>query len=289
MQPSLHNTQRLHPDKAAVQSLDRGLVILEAVAGSSHPLDLTRLAALLEVDRSSAFRLAATLKRRGFLTCPAGRKDYILGPAIWRLSQRYDWSGALVKISHDQLKMLAAETGETAHVAVRDGRHAVFIDHITSKHVIAVSGQTGERIPLHSTAHGKALLIDYKKPELQALFGIHPWELYTRQTIASIDELARACARIRAQGFAADDGEFGEGIRCVAAPIRDHDGAVIGSIGISAPVTRFPESRYKESGAQVIHAAAMIDRMLEQQMPADPARRDASIRPRRKRGTRNGA
>src|SRR5689334_22858475 len=138
MQKLLHNTQQKTDEdyKPSVQSLDRGLRILEAIAKSANPVKLTEMAALLGVDRSSAFRLAGTLKRRGFLTCPPGRKDYILGPALWRLSRQFDWSGTLLKISHEQLKWLAAETGETAHVAVREARQALFIDHVASTHVI---------------------------------------------------------------------------------------------------------------------------------------------------------
>src|SRR5262245_28091650 len=74
-----------------IQSLDRGLLILNTVARSADPVSLAELTELLRIDRSSVFRLANTLKRRGFLAYPAGRKDYILGPALWRLSHTYDW------------------------------------------------------------------------------------------------------------------------------------------------------------------------------------------------------
>src|SRR6266699_3985657 len=86
-----------------IQSLDRGLLILEAVANSSDPVSLSELTNLVGIDRSSVFRLAFTLKRRGFLTYPAGRKDFILGPALWRLSQRYDWGEMLILVSRDHL------------------------------------------------------------------------------------------------------------------------------------------------------------------------------------------
>src|SRR3954470_8697757 len=73
----------------SIQSLDRGLTILEAVARSSGPVSLGELTGILDIDRSSVFRLASTLKRRGFLAYPAGRKDFILGPCLWRPSQKY--------------------------------------------------------------------------------------------------------------------------------------------------------------------------------------------------------
>src|SRR4051794_13033629 len=120
-----------------IQSLDRGLVILEAVANSTTPVSLSELTGVLGIDRSSVFRLANTLKRRGFLAYPAGRKDYILGPTLWRLSHRYDWGTMLIRVSNDHLKQLASLTNETAHLAVREGRQALFIDHAVANHVIA--------------------------------------------------------------------------------------------------------------------------------------------------------
>src|SRR3954452_10009854 len=97
----------------SIQSLDRGLFILEAVAKAGSPVPLGQLTEMLGIDRSSVFRLANTLRRRGFLTNPNGRKDYILGPSIWRLSRQCDWSRVLITLSHEHLKRLAMETGET--------------------------------------------------------------------------------------------------------------------------------------------------------------------------------
>src|SRR5580698_9236961 len=200
-----------------IQSLDRGLIILEAVAKSSNPVSLADLTTILGIDRSSAFRLANTLKRRGFLTYPTGRKDYILGPALWRFAHHYDWGTMLIRVSHEHVKQLASQTNETAHLAIREGKHALFIDHAASNHVISVSGQTGEMVPLYCTAHGKALLADLDLRELQSLFGTGPLVAHTNSTIGTVTQLAKVCKQIKAQGFATDDAEFQEGIRCVAA------------------------------------------------------------------------
>src|ERR1700730_19120136 len=104
--PNSHTPRETQP----IQSLDRGLVILEAVANSSDPVSLSDLTNLVGIDRSSVFRLAFTLKRRGFLTYPTGRKDFILGPAMWRLSHRYDWGTMLIRVSREHLKQLAGDT-----------------------------------------------------------------------------------------------------------------------------------------------------------------------------------
>jgi len=247
----------------SIQSLDRGLFILETVAKSSEPVPLGQLTMLLAIDRSSAFRLANTLKRRGFLANPSGRKDYILGPSIWRLSRNQDWSKTLISFSHDHLKRLALKTGETTHLAVREGRQAFFIDHCASpSQIILVSGQTGEFVPLHSTAHGKALLADCGVAELKAIFGSANLQVYTPRTVASVAQLARNCVKIRDDGYAVDDQEYVEGVRCLAAPVRDQDGVVIASIGISAPLNRFPRERYAVAARDVCETAKEISAIL---------------------------
>jgi IclR family transcriptional regulator, acetate operon repressor len=241
-----------------IQSLDRGLLILETVGKSKEPVSLAQLTAVLGIDRSSVFRLANTLKRRGFLANPSVGKEYILGASVWRLSRQYDWSRMLAAVAHDQLKSLAAATNETTHLAIREGNQALFVDHVATSHVVAISGQTGERTPLYCTSHGKALLADYDEFGLRALFGNQPLKSYTKQTIVSIGALARSCKEIKTRGYAIDDSEFLDGVRCVAAPIRDKDGTVIGSIGISVPVARFPRERFGEFARRVSDVAKRI-------------------------------
>jgi IclR family transcriptional regulator, acetate operon repressor len=241
-----------------IQSLDRGLLILETVGKSTEPVSLGQLTAVLGIDRSSVFRLANTLKRRGFLANPSIGKEYILGASVWRLSRQYDWSKMLAAVAHDQLKSLAIATNETAHLAIREGTQALFVDHVATSHVVAISGQTGERVPLYCTSHGKALLADFDELDLRALFGSQPLKSYTKQTIVSIGALARACKEIKTRGFALDDCEFMDGVRCVAAPIRDRDGSVIGSIGISVPLVRFPRERSTEYARRVSECARQI-------------------------------
>lgn len=245
-----------------IQSLDRGLTIIETIAASKRPVSLKELAGLLNIDYSSVYRLANTLKIRGLLMHTDNSKDYILGPAIWRYARNYNWGSLLVKIAHEDLLQLTTLTGETSHLAILEGDHALFVDHATTHHVIVVSGQTGECVPLYCTAHGKALLADMDKAALEALLGSGPFEAKTDRTVTDLAQLAKDCHTIRDRGCAFDDGELLEGIRCVAAPIRDSDGSIMASIGISAPIDRFPESRYAECGEQVRQAALNISRKI---------------------------
>jgi IclR family acetate operon transcriptional repressor len=128
--------------------------------------------------------------------------------------------------------------------------------------VVSVAGQTGEFAPLHCTAHGKALLADFDLGDLRGLLGRTPLHGYTRNTITSLTRLARVCRRVRSDGFALDDGEYLEEVRCVAAPIRDPQGEIVASVGISSPVTRLRNQRIAGAAAEVTAAARAISASL---------------------------
>jgi DNA-binding IclR family transcriptional regulator len=210
---------------------------------------------LLGINQSSVFRLANTLKRRGFLAIPHSRKSYVLGPSIWRMSRNYDWSGMLISTCHAHLETLGNKTGETAHLAVREGRQVLFIDHHASTRQVVVPAQTGALMPLYCTAHGKALLSDYDLTELRALFGSTALTRHTRHTIVSLPQLEKACAKVRADGYATDESEYLEEVRCVAAPVRDQDDEVVAAIGVSAPASRLPKARVRALAQHVRNAA----------------------------------
>jgi len=245
-----------------IQSLDRGLVILEAVANSTTPVSLSELTGVLGIDRSSVFRLANTLRQRRFLANPKGSKDYILGPTAWRLSRRYGRT-VLGTFFHHYLQDLSATLGETSHFAVREGVEVFFIDHhMPAGQVVSVAGQTGEFAPLHCTAHGKALLADCNLDALRELLGRAPLRVYTRTTVKSVTRLALACAQVRADGFALDEGEYLPEVRCLAAPIRDPQGEIVASVGISSPLARLQTRGVARAAAEVRKTARAITASL---------------------------
>jgi IclR family acetate operon transcriptional repressor len=248
-------TPRVTP---AVQSLDRGLSILEAVGRSAQPVALKELSVLLGIDRSNAFRLANTLRQRRFLTNPDRSKEFVLGPSAWRLANQYGRS-RLIALCHDHVRTLAAAAGETAHLAVREGSQALLLDHhVAAGRVVMVAGRTGEYMQLYNTAHGKALLADCDLSDLRTILGGVALQPTARRTIASLEQLAAACAKVRADGTALDDREFLDEVRCVAAPIRDPEGRIVASVGISAPTTRFPKKQFAVASRQVTAAARAI-------------------------------
>ena len=247
------------PATPLIQSVDRALVLLETVGKSPRPVSLRELTGVLSIDSSSVFRLANTLKRRGFLS--QGPGGYTLGPSLWRLASTLHWTSGLRDLARNHLAALAAQVGETTHLLIRVGREAVAVhDELTQKPVVAL--RPGRSEPLHCTAVGKALLADFDLEQLQSLFGAEPLPRFTQRTVCALPALAEECRRTRERGFAQDDQEMFEGVRCVAAPIRDSSGGIVAAISITAPVDRLPLRNRKALGQQAMRVAGEISLKL---------------------------
>ncbi len=261
----LRNTQsgdisvNLHSKSPPVQSLDRGLRLLETVAKAQQPVSLPELTRELAIDRSNVYRLANTLTLRGFLAQVPVSRHYVLGPAIRRLSSRFQWPK---QIAREHVLALAARTGETTHLTILEGNQAFFLDHELCGQPVGVSTSSGHSEPLHVTAVGKALIVDHSEYQLRKLLGSKTLPRWTERTILSVADLAEDCRRNRQRGYAMDDEEFHEGVRCIASWIRDASGAVVASIGISAPADRLPKHRWEEIGREVMEVAAKVSERL---------------------------
>jgi IclR family acetate operon transcriptional repressor len=139
----------------------------------------------------------------------------------------------------------------------------VLIDRQLTLQAVGVAGAgSGTGMPLHSSGLGKALIADFDRDQLERLLGAAPLKRFTRRTLTTLDALSEACRQTRAGGFAVDDEEGYEGVRCLGAPIRDASGEVVAAVGISAPGERLPRGLIKKTGARVVAAAAEISREL---------------------------
>lgn len=246
-----------------IQSLDRGLVLLETVANAGRPVSLSDLMSVLAIDRSSVFRLANTLKRRGFLAQMPDGKGYTLGSSVRRLASLFSFENVLLQVARPYVDALAADTGETTYVAIQEGAQAVLIERKITAQALGVMGVgLGTGIPLHCTGVGKALIADYDHERLVRMFGEGKLARLTKRTLTTLEALSEACGRTRTCGFALDDEEGHEGVRCIGAPIRDASGEVVAAVGISAPIARLPREAVKKVGARVVAAARAISREL---------------------------
>ena len=239
-----------------IQSLARGLKILNLLGQNQDGASITELAEILGVDKGSASRLVATLARYGYAEKDEVSRRYHLGSQVVSLSRSVLTRLPLREVAKPYLRQLMERTGECAHLAVAAQGKVLYIDQVESPATLRVNAQVGQMNPLHCTALGKVLLASGQveiPPELES---------FTTRTITDRETLLRHLEQVRRQGYALDDEEFDPGVRCIAAPVSDYRSRVVGSIGISGPATRMTLERLPELAAVVSEIAkALSERM----------------------------
>lgn len=239
-----------------IQSLARGLKILDLLSQSQDGVSITELAETLGVDKGSASRLMSTLARYGYAEKDENTRRFHLGSQVVSLSRSVLTRLPLREAAKPFLRQMMEQTGECAHLAVPAQGKVLYIDQVESPATLRVNAQVGTMNPLHCTALGKALLAfgDVELPKTL--------EQYTPRTIKSKRALQQHLEEIRRLGYAVDDEEFDPGVRCIAVPVFDFRGKVVGSMGISGPSTRVTHGRLPELAAIV----AEIGKALSERM-----------------------
>jgi IclR family acetate operon transcriptional repressor len=243
-----------------VQSVDRAVSILELLAGRGE-LGITELASRLGVHKSTAFRLAAALERRGLIEQTRERGAYRLGFGLLRLAGAMSGQMDLNQQSRPVCRRLADEVGETVNVAVLDGSSAVNIDQVLGRSSITTHNWVGQRTPLHATSSGKVLLAHLPDDHAAALIA-EGLESSTPRTLTDPAALYEQLAHARATGYAYTVEELEPGLNAVAAPIRGPGGLVIAAVSASGPSFRLPEARIPEVAERVIAAATEISYLM---------------------------
>ncbi len=245
-----------------IQSVDRALILLEYIA--AHPekkLTLTELAEVMDLDKSSVFRILTTLSRHGLVRQEEGKKVYRPGFGIFGLaSSLYDQMKLPVVIS-PFLREIAWKTRENAHLAVKSGTQAVFIDREQGSNRISTNTNIGDTEELYCTAVGKCLICDYSRQDLGTLFDDHPFERFTDRTVTDIDALSAELTEVKNQGYAVDMEEYESNVVCLACPIVNYQGRIIAAIGVSGPKDRGLPDLDRNIGI-VRDAAEQINRLL---------------------------
>jgi DNA-binding IclR family transcriptional regulator len=239
-----------------IQSLARGLRILDLLAQANDGTSITELADALSIDKGSASRLVATLAKSGYAEKDESTRRFFLGSQVVTLSRSVLTRLPLREAAQPFLRQLMERTGECAHLAVAAQGKALYIDQVESPATLRVNAQVGTMNPLHCTALGKVLLAFGDIPIPVSLEG------HTSRTITDPQALLRELEKIRHQGYAIDDEEFDDGIRCIAVPAMDYRGKLAGALGISGPSSRMTYNRLSELADSVIQIGRALSERL---------------------------
>mgnify|MGYP000114955549 CR=1 FL=1 len=229
-------------DSYRIQSAERLLDVLEAVAASTHGLRAGEIAAALGLPFSTAHRLAALLARRGYLAVEPDTRRYLLGPAVLRLRGGQAGPATLEEAARPLVQRLAAELGETACFALYDVAgepSALVVCSARPRAVLCAVWSPGMRLPLHATAPGKVLLA-FGPPERASEVVRRGLVRCTERTLTDPQALAQELRQVRAQGYATEVDEYEQGLAGLAVPAGS--GAdLAGALGIAAPSARFDQ------------------------------------------------
>jgi DNA-binding IclR family transcriptional regulator len=262
---------RARESKAApVGVVMKVLKILEALQGNPSGLQLKEIAERTQINKSTAYRFLAHLEGEGYLF----RDDagaYLIGPKLARMGTGTNREESLRKMSRSVLQKLWEATGETVNLAILDGLQILYLDVIESSHTFRFASQIGARRPLHCTALGKAMLAHMPENELKELLPALRFERLTQRTFTQPAKFRRELSRTRLQGYALDDEEAVLGARCIAAPVFDAGGRVLGGISVSGPLTRITQERIPTFAAIVKKAAQSVSSRLGYQQPKGAA------------------
>ncbi|MDD5483552.1 MAG: IclR family transcriptional regulator [Kiritimatiellae bacterium] len=234
-----------------IRSLDKALRLVDLIADAAEGIGNNDLSRKIGLERTTVFRLLETLAMHNYVRRDPVTKKYALGNRILELSLMIRKGRRLQDISRSYLRKLARETGETAHLAVLNGDEIIIVDQEMGGHLIGVHTHVGMHEPIHCTALGKALLFRMNGNEIGEIIGGNRLQAYSKNTITTLDKLQQELVASRKRGYALDNEEYKQGVRCLAAPVLDHRGMVAAAIGISGLLKRLTKEKL-DSFARIV-------------------------------------
>src|SRR5262245_27232978 len=221
-----------------VNSLVRGLELLQLFTRDRPTLSLPEVAELSGLNRTTAYRFVYTLRKLGYLELEADTRRYRLGSRILQLGFEYLNSLQIVDRAYPYLRALRDEVGESTHLGILDETSVVYVARVPSARLVTTSVNVGSRIPAHLTAMGRVLLAGLPPDRIERALDAIDFSPMTPHSVADREGLVKKLEQTREQGYAVTDQEYEAGVCAAAAPIYGAEGGVIAAINISGPALR---------------------------------------------------
>ncbi len=252
-----------------ITALQRGLRLLQLFGESPHGLTAKQVASHSRLPVSTVHRFLANLEGAGFLNC-GGDGMYHLGIACFAIGQAALGQLDIRRVSLPYLQELNQQTRETIHLTVRHGLSAVYVEKLDSPEPLRIHSRIGAAVPLFCTAVGKVMLAHMSEEESGRILPHLALKRLTPNTVGNLQELEAELRRVRKNGYACDLEEHELHIRCIAAPVWDHAGAVNASLSITAPLVRMAVTRLRQLAPLIQAAGLQISRELGYQPNSNP-------------------
>lgn len=239
------------------RSIDRSIKILELISQSPRGLTLAEIQKLLDMPKSSAFDIVQTLLASNMIAPHHfDPKRYVIGIKSFIIGNSYE--SDLIKVSKPHLKILAEELGKTVFLGVEKDGEVIYLDKYEPKSTIITTAVLGTRNPAHCTALGKSILSTYSNEKVLEILKQKGMPAVTKYTITDVLEYLKELEKVRERGYSVDNREMEERMLCIASPIFDSTGHVVGAISASGFYDG--ESDVEKHGEKVRMTAKMISR-----------------------------
>jgi len=251
------------PDnKYSVAVLDKTFDILEMLQEAEEPLSLEEIVRRAGMARSTVHRLLHNLHRRGYVEKNAGSCQYRLGLKLLELGNIVKRRQTVREIALPLMQVLRNKFQETINLATLHESEVLYLEILESPHPFRLAGHLGVRDPAHITALGKSIMAYMEECEVSEIIRCHGLKKLTKKTISNESTLKAELSRVKAIGYAIDDGESVEGGRCVGVPIFGPQGRIVAALSVSGPLVRIPDKRIPMFARELKSAAAEISRRL---------------------------
>lgn len=244
-----------------VHALERGLVVLQALAREGY-LPLTDLSLKVGVPTSTVHRILTTLEKLGFAEINEDTNEWSVGIESFRVGNSYLERTNLIENSRKAMRDLMEATGETANLAIADGGDVVFLTQVESHNPIRAFFRPGTRGHMHASGIGKALLASMLRMDVEKILHSKGCPEFTTKTLTTPTELFEDLEMTRDRGWAFDDEERYDGMRCIASCIFNSYGEAVAGISVSGPTVRFPDHMLQVIGPQVREAARQVTSLI---------------------------
>ncbi len=229
------------------QSAGKALQILEVMVEHNGPVRLQELAAELKMPESTVLRFLNTLIEYGYVIRAPRTSRYSLSLKLARLGNRVHSNFPYQRVLHPYLEEVSRELKEPVSLTVEQDRRVVYIDTVDGPdHMLKTLQRIGKVAPMHSTAAGKVLLLNYGESVLEEFVEEKGLPAFTEKTITTATDFFTELKTVKKRGYAYDNEECEVGVKCIAFPVKDFTGKNIAALSVSAPMTRFsPENEKK--------------------------------------------
>jgi DNA-binding IclR family transcriptional regulator len=245
-----------------IQSIERAADVLELFLVSHPELSVKEISEKLNLSKSTVHGIIKTLEHRGYLQQNPEDLKYKLGIKLFELGNFVGNQLDIGKIARPILRNLVNELNETVHLVMLQKDEVIYIEKIEGTRALTIYSHVGKRAPFHCTGVGKVILAYQSENEIDRILSSITLEPFTEYTITDVTVLKNHLKSIREIGYAIDDEEIELGLKCIAAPIFNHQGNVIASISCAAPKMRFNEERIPELIMEIKRAASEISNCL---------------------------